>query len=117
MSQKVVIERVTVKEATPYLGDSADGSPIFSRNSNDVMDWLCSAWRTRYNQLRSQRSRYDQDRNLVPLGKAVDTRSVKQVRQDCSWLTAVPALVLESPLQDRAHPLVCRCPAAQDAAV
>lgn len=104
MSQKVVIERVTVKGATPYLGDTADGSPIFSRNGNDVMDWLCSAWRTRYNQLRSQRSRYDRDHNLVPLGKAVDTRSVKQVRQDCSWLTAVPTLVLESPSKiERTH--------------
>lgn len=104
MSQKVVIERVTVKGATPYLGDAADGSPIFSRNGNIVMEWLCSAWRTRYNQLRSQRSRYDQNRNLVPIGKTVDTRSVKQVRQDCSWLAAVPTLVLESPSKiERTH--------------
>lgn len=97
VSQKVVIERVTVKGATPYLGDSSDGSPIFSRNGTDVMDWMCSAWRTRYNQLRSQRSRYDSSHNLVPIGKAVDTRTVKKVRQDCSWLTSVPTLVIESP--------------------
>lgn len=104
MSQKVVIERVTVKGATPYLGDSSDGSPIFSRNGNDVMNWLCSAWRTRYNQLRSQRSRYDSNHNLVPLGKAVDTRTVKQVRQDCSWMTSVPSLVIESPSKiERTH--------------
>lgn len=93
-----------MKGATPYLGDDSDGSPIFSRNGNDVMDWLCSAWRTRYNQLRSQRSRYDSNHNLVPLGKTVDTRTVKQVRQECSWLAAVPTLVIESPSKiERTH--------------
>jgi transposase len=97
MSQKVVIERVTVKGATPYLGDDSDGSPMFSRHGDDVMDWLTSAWRSRFNQLRSRRSCYDRDHNLVPIGSSVDDRTPSQARKTCSWMAAVPTLILESP--------------------
>lgn len=97
MSQKTVIERVTVVGATPYLGDDADGNQMFSRNGETIMEWLTAAWRTRFNQLRSQRSRYNADRQPVPIGTTVDTRSHREARQQCSWLAAVPTLVLESP--------------------
>ena len=62
MSQKVVIERVQVRGAAPYLGMSAtpDGQqvPLYSTNPDIVMRWLCDGWRCRYNQLRSRRTRW-----------------------------------------------------------
>lgn len=47
MSQKVVIERVQVHGAAPYLGTSAtlDGQQVhlYSTNPDIVMRWLCDA--------------------------------------------------------------------------
>lgn len=45
MSQVVKITKVSIKDATPYLGDRNNDSsqPIFSRSPNQVMEWLCSA--------------------------------------------------------------------------
>lgn len=34
---------------------------------------------------------------LVPIGDVVDERTDKQVRRDCSWMAALPAMVLQSP--------------------
>ena len=102
MSQKVVIERVQVRGAAPYLGMSAteDGQqvPLYSTDPDIVMRWLCDGWRCRYNQLRSRRTKWDRvTPTAVPLGGEPDMRSDRQVRLECSWLAAMPAMVLQSP--------------------
>lgn len=102
MSQRALIERVEVRGASPYVGVCRDAhggvTPLWSRHPVVVMRWLCDAWRTRFNQLRSRRMKWDRDREtLVPLGDAVDMRSDSRVRAECSWLASVPAMVLQSP--------------------
>ena len=102
MSQKVVIERVLIRGAAPYIGMCAtpDGqqTPLYSANPDIVMRWLCDGWRCRYNQLRSRRTRWDRNtQTAIPLGRKPDMRSDRQVRLECSWLTAMPAMVLQSP--------------------
>lgn len=102
MSQKVVIERVVIRGATPYLGMCAtEGEqqvPLYSTNPDIVMRWLCDGWRCRYNQLRSRRTKWDRNtQSAVPLGGKSDMRSDRQVRLECSWLAAMPAMVLQSP--------------------
>ena len=101
MSQVVKITKVSIKGATPYLGDlDGDSSqPIFSRSPEMVMEWLCSAWRKRFNDHRSQRKKYGKDRVLVPLGDTVVEMTDKQAREEHSFLRAVPSLVLQSPEQ------------------
>lgn len=103
MSQKVIIERVSVRGATPFLGladnDDPTSTKIYSRCGDDVMDWLCAAWRTRYNAYRSRRSKYGANKELLPLGSWVDNRTEKEARASQSWLAAVPTLLLESPQQ------------------
>ncbi len=102
MSQKVVIERVQVRGAIPYLGTNTtkDGQqvPLYSSNPDIVMRWLCDGWRCRYNQLRSRRQKWDKTRQaLIPLGDEPDMRADKQARAECSWLAAIPAMILQSP--------------------
>ena len=101
MSQVVKITKVSVKGATPYLGDHNDDSsqPIFSKSPNQVMEWLCSAWRKRFNDHRSQRKKYSKDKVLIPLGDTVVELTDKQAREEYSFLQAVPSLVLQSPEQ------------------
>lgn len=101
MSQVVRITRVSIKGAAPYLGDfNGDSSqPIFSRSPNQVMEWLCSAWRKRFNDHRSQRKKYSKDKVLVPLGDSLVEMTDKQAREEHSFLRAVPSLVLQSPEQ------------------
>lgn len=101
MSQVVKITKVSVKGATPYLGDHNDDSsqPIFSKSPNLVMEWLCSAWRKRFNDHRSQRKKYSKDKVLIPLGDTVVEMTDKQSREEHSFLQAVPSLILESPKQ------------------
>lgn len=101
MSQVVKITKVSVKGATPYLGDrNADSSqPIFSKSPAQVMEWLCSAWRKRFNDHRSQRKKYGKDKVLIPLGETVVDLTDKQAREEHSFLKAVPSLVLQSPEQ------------------
>lgn len=101
MSQVVKITKVSVKGATPYLGDRNDDSsqPIFSKSPNAVMEWLCSAWRKRFNDHRSQRKKYGKDKVLIPLGNTVVETTDKQAREEHSFLRAVPSLVLQSPEQ------------------
>lgn len=101
MSQVVKITKVSVKGATPYLGDvNGDSSqPIFSKSPNQVMEWLCSAWRKRFNDHRSQRKKYGKDKVLVPLGDSVVEMTDKQAREAHSYLHAIPSLVLQSPAQ------------------
>ena len=102
MSQKVVIERVLIRGDAPYIGMCAtpDGqqTPLYSTNPDIVMRWLCDGWRCRYNQLRSRRTRWDRNtQTAIPLGRKSDTRSDRQARTECSWLAAIPAMVLQSP--------------------
>ena len=102
MSQKVVIESVQIRGAAPYLGMSAtpDGQqvPLYSTNPDIVMRWLCDGWRCRYNQLRSRRTKWDRkSQTAVPLNGRPDMRSDRQVRLECSWFAAIPAMVLQSP--------------------
>ncbi|MCG7467244.1 transposase [Corynebacterium sp. ACRPE] len=101
MSQVVQITRVSIKGATPYLGDKQGDSsqPIFSSSPNQVMEWLCSAWRTRFNDHRSQRKKYGKDKVLIPLGESIVNMTDKQAREERSFLKAVPSLVLQSPEQ------------------
>ena len=101
MSQVVKITEVSIKGATPYLGDRNNDSsqPIFSKSPNQVMEWLCSAWRKRFNDHRSQRKKYGKDKVLVPLGDTVVEMTDKQAREENSFLKAVPSLVLQSPEQ------------------
>ena len=101
MSQVVKITKVSIKGATPYLGDrNADSSqPIFSKSPHQVMEWLCSAWRKRFNDHRSQRKKYGKDKVLLPLGDTVVEMTDKQSREEHSFLQAVPSLVLQSPEQ------------------
>lgn len=96
MSQKVHIIRIKVRGAIPYLG-VRDSEPVYSRDPDTVMAWLCDGWRTRYNQLRSTRCKYGPDRTLIPIGGTVSDLTVKQAREQCSWLAAIPSLILESP--------------------
>ena len=101
MSQVVKITKVSIKGATPYLGDRNDDSsqPIYSRSPHQVMEWLCSAWRKRFNDHRSQRKKYGKDKVLIPLGDNVVEMTDKQAREAQSFLRAVPSLVLQSPEQ------------------
>ena len=101
MSQVVKITKVSIKGATPYLGDCNNDSsqPIFSRSPNQVMEWLCSAWRKRFNDHRSQRKKYGKDKVLIPLGDSVVDMADKQAREEHSFLRAVPSRVLQSPQQ------------------
>lgn len=101
MSQVVNITKVSVKGATPYLGDRNNDSsqPIYSKSPDQVMEWLCSAWRKRFNDHRSQRKKYGKDKALIPLGDNVVDMTDKQAREAHSFLCAVPSLVLGSPAQ------------------
>lgn len=101
MSQVVTITKVSIKGAAPYLGDRNDDSsqPIFSKSPHQVMEWLCSAWRKRFNDHRSQRKRYGKDKVLIPLGESIVEMTDKQAREKHSFLQAVPSLVLQSPEQ------------------
>lgn len=92
MSQVVKITKVSIKGATPYLGDLNDDSsqPIFSKSPNQVMEWLCSAWRKRFNDHRSRRKKYGKDKVLIPLGETVVELTDKQAREEHSFLRAVP---------------------------
>lgn len=97
MSQKTVIERVDVQGASVYVGDRADGSSEYSTNGKRIMDWLCDGWRYRFNALRSRRYIIDREGVHHPLSEQPDMRSVKTMRGECSWISAIPAMVIQSP--------------------
>ena len=101
MSQKVVLERVTLDGAKPFIGYTDQHDPcsekLYANTGSQAMEWLCDAWRYRFNQLRSNRCKYGKDKTLIPIGGTPDTRGVSQSRSECSWLAAVPSLILESP--------------------
>ncbi len=101
VSQKVVLERVTLDGAKPFIGLADRHDPHSARqyahNGRQAMEWLCDAWRYRFNQLRSNRCKYGKDGTLTPIGGTPDTRTVSQSREQCPWLASVPSLILESP--------------------
>ena len=98
MSRKYRIDRVEVTGATPFLGYDRCGAPMYSRDPERVMSWLGDAWRYRFNQLRSRRSRYLMGAKnvLVPISDNPDMRSIKETREDRSWLGSCPDLILLS---------------------
>lgn len=63
------------------------------------MEWLCSAWRKRFNDHRSQRKKYGKDKVLIPLGDNVVQMTDRQAREEHSFFRAVPSLILQSPEQ------------------
>lgn len=96
-----MLERVTLDGAKPFIGyadrHDSPSERLYAHTGHQAMEWLCDAWRYRYNQLRSNRCKYGKDKTLTPIGGTPDTRSVSQSRKECSWLSAVPSLILESP--------------------
>ena len=108
MSQKFKIVGLKHKGASVYLGDDSYGNPTWSRNPERVANWLCDGWRFRFNQFRAQRTSrkkfIDPTDNSevwldVPLGGPDVPSPMKhsQARKEFSWLSAIPARVLESP--------------------
>jgi IS605 OrfB family transposase len=112
VSQKVAIAGVRMT-GRAYLGEQArpDESvvQVWSGDGAETMNWLCDAYRTRFNQHRSTRSRYvyDDDQNrvldpdgtpvLVPIGSTVTDVSDRACRALFSYLSAVPAMILQAP--------------------
>lgn len=118
MSQKVCIVKVSVRGASPFLGlfDTGEidtsGEPVrvkrWSRNSDDIMNWLSDGHRYRYNQLRSRRCKWsygeavddgEKVKELVPIGTKVDLRTEKETRAEESFLSSLPARIFGHPQQ------------------
>lgn len=97
MSQRTVIERVDVQGASVYLGLSSEGVEQYSRDGARVMRWLCDGWRYRFNALRSRRYVLNRNHERIPLSECADMRSVKDMRLECSWIAAMPAMIVQSP--------------------
>lgn len=95
MSQKVVITRVSLRGAAPFIGLTNTGTPTYTRQPERVMEWLCDGWRYRFNAFRSRRKKYGPGKALIPLGTP-DTRTLAQTRQDEPFIAAIPTLVAES---------------------
>lgn len=83
-------------EGMPFLGYDEWGGPIYTSDSERVMNWLCDGWRYRFNQVRSRRMRYaDPDHMLLePIGGTVDTRTKGEAREDIPWLASMPSCVI-----------------------
>lgn len=104
MSQKASIVNVRHTGSPVYLG-VVSGNDSWSANPYTLMEWMGDAWRTRYNQHRSKRSKYatatlpdgSEHRVLVPIGSSVTDIKDSQARKDYSYLASVPNLVLQSP--------------------
>ena len=101
MSQKVIITKLKLEGAAPYLGDDESGYEMFSHNSDVVINWLCNGYRTRFNQLRSTRQKHGKDGELVPLGdKDVIDITNGTARKNYSYLAAIPSMILNAPSQN-----------------
>jgi len=111
MSQKVKILRIRVNGHV-YLGDhlDADGalSSVFSGAGSEVAQWLCDGSRTRFNQHRSNRSRWETTdgpdvncedpaaRVLVSIGHSVTSITDAQARRQFTYLAAMPTYVIQA---------------------
>ena len=96
MSQKMKITGVKHFGAPIYLG-SRSGLDSYSSNPCSIMAWLCDGYRTRFNQHRSKRMKYNASNDLVPIGHTVVDISDKQARQQYSFLATIPAMILQAP--------------------
>ena len=100
MSQKVIITKLKLEGASPYLGDDESGYELFSHNPDVIINWLCDGYRTRFNQLRSTREKHGKDGKLIPLGKkdVIDITN-GTARKNYSYLAAIPSMILNAPLR------------------
>lgn len=107
MSQKVRINNVGHSGASVFLGVDHCGNPLWTRNPERIMVWLCDGWRTRFNQRREQRPRNvpvkDEAGEIVdwrkePLGgpDVADLLPDKETRLQYSWMAGIPAPILSS---------------------
>lgn len=96
MSQKAKIISVKHSGAPVYRG-CIKGTDSFIASPDKIMNWLCDGYRTRFNQHRSKRKKYDKNKNLTPIGDNVIDITDKQARVDYSYLSAMPAMILQAP--------------------
>ena len=96
MSQKAKIISVKHSGAPVYRGEHY-GTDSFITSPDKIMNWLCDGYRTRFNQHRSNRQKYDKNKNLTPIGDNVIDITDKQARIDYSYLSAIPAMILQAP--------------------
>lgn len=112
VSQQVRIVGVRVTSPV-FLGEVLDPTvgtraPVWSADADRVMGWLCDGFRWRFNDRRAWRGRYayaDGERVLdssgepflVPLGLNPEWTTNKQVREQHSFLAALPDRVLQAP--------------------
>lgn len=96
MSQKAKIISVKHSGAPIYRGEQ-QGTDSFITSPDKIMNWLCDGYRTRFNQHRSQRKKYDKNKNLTPIGDNVVDITDKQARVDYSYLSSIPSMILQAP--------------------
>ena len=96
MSQKAKIINVKHSGAPVYRG-THQGTDSFITSPESIMNWLCDGYRARFNQHRSNRQKYDKNKNLVPIGTTVTDVTDKQARVEYSYLAAIPAMILQAP--------------------
>lgn len=100
MSEKLVITKVTHHGGSVYLGEH-NGNPIYSKNGDEILQWFADGWRTRFNQRRSNRQKYEwvdgkKTKNLIPIGDSVIDILDSQARKDYSFLACLPDQILGS---------------------
>lgn len=96
MSQKAKIISVKHSGAPIYRG-CIQGTDSYTTSPDKIMNWLCDGYRTRFNQHRSKRKKYDKNKNLVPIGSDVINITDRNARIDYSFLSAIPAMILQAP--------------------
>lgn len=107
MSQVVKIRRMSFRGASAYLGQNGDRE-MYSGNPDKVAKWLSDGYRTRFNQLRSMRSKYVYNNGsrlfdaegsplLTPIGSVVTDITDKQAREQYPHLAGIPSMVLQHP--------------------
>lgn len=95
MSQKTTIVNVKHSGAPVYLG-IVSGEHSFSCNPYNIARWMCDGYRARFNQHRSNRCKYDANKELIPIGDRVINITDKQARERYSYLSALPAMVIQA---------------------
>ena len=100
MSDKLVITKVTHHGGSVYLGEH-NGNPIYSKNGNEILRWFTDGWRTRFNQHRSTRKKYEwvdgkKTKNLIPIGDDVVDIKDSQARKEYSFFACLPAMIIQS---------------------
>lgn len=85
MSQKFAIDVIKVTGSV-YLG-LRDEVDTWSSNPKEIMEWLSDGWRYRFNQRRAERIKPDAEK------AGLDSAA----RQQKSFLSALPSMILQSP--------------------